>query len=173
MSGREETGLRDGLPIREGYRAEARPKPIRDRYVKLDRLREAGIEPYAYSFDPSHDLDSALAAYSGEEGPRVKVAGRILSLRDMGKSLFAHLGDRSGRLQIYVRRQDLKENDVELATLLDLGDWIGVEGPLFRTRTGEVTVRVTGMSGTPSPASPGGTSSTPTRSTPTATPPRR
>jgi lysyl-tRNA synthetase class 2 len=126
----------------EWYAAADRPKPIRDRFAKLVELRELGIEPYAYSYDPTHDLASALALYRDEEeGPRVRVAGRILAFRDMGKSAFAHLGDRSGRLQTYFRLDRLDETDTSVLGLLDLGDWIGVEGPLFRTRTGEVTVR--------------------------------
>jgi lysyl-tRNA synthetase class 2 len=139
----EASGLRDGLPIERWYEADERPKPIRDRWAKLVRLRELGVEPYAYSWDSSHDLSGALAARSEEEeGPTVRVAGRIESLRDMGKSAFLHLADRSGRLQAYFRRQDLPAADVELLELLDLGDWIGIEGPLFETRTGEITVRV-------------------------------
>ena len=70
------------------------------------------------------------------------MAGRILSYRDLGGSAFAHLGDRSGRLQIYFKRDLIGEDRSRLLELLDLGDWIGVTGPLFRTRTGEVTVRV-------------------------------
>ena len=135
-------GRREGLPIEEWFGSEERPKPMRDRWAKLARLRELGIEPYAYTFDPSHDLAAALAAWPGEgEGPEVRVAGRIESLRDMGKSLFAHLADRSGRLQVYVRRPDLAATHGELLDLLDLGDWVGVAGTLFQTRTGEVTVR--------------------------------
>ncbi len=137
-----EAGLRDGQPIDLWYASSERPKPIRDRWAKLQRLRELGIEPFAYSWDPTHDLAAAHSSYPGEgEGPRVRVAGRIEALRDMGKSAFAHLGDRSGRLQAYFRRQDLGEETAALLDLLDLGDWIGVDGILFRTRTGEVTVR--------------------------------
>jgi lysyl-tRNA synthetase class 2 len=139
----DQPGLRDGLPIREWYEAPERPKPIRDRYAKLERLCDIGVPAYAYSFDPSDDLASALAKMGEEdEGPHVRVAGRLMSLRDMGKSAFAHLGDRSGRLQVYLRSDDLTETEHEIRKLLDLGDWIGVEGPLFRTRTGEITVRV-------------------------------
>ncbi|MCL7957180.1 MAG: lysine--tRNA ligase [marine benthic group bacterium] len=135
-------GLRDDLPIEQWYEAPARPKPIRDRWTKLARLRELGFEPYAYGWDSSHDLTAAREAWPGEgEGPTVRVAGRIESLRDMGKSAFLHLGDRNGRLQAYFKRQQLSERDAQLLDLLDLGDWIGVEGPLFETRTGEVTVR--------------------------------
>ena len=108
MAESEALGLRDRLPIEEWYASEERPKPIRDRWAKLTRLRELGVEPYAYSWESSHDLASALAAWSVDaEGPSVRVAGRIEALRDMGKSAFLHLGDRTGRLQAYFRRQDL------------------------------------------------------------------
>ncbi|NNK49701.1 MAG: lysine--tRNA ligase [Gemmatimonadetes bacterium] len=129
--------------MRDWYAAAERPKPIRDRYAKLEKLTELGVPAYSYSFDPTDDLTSALGRYEDDsEGIRVRVAGRLESLRDMGKSAFAHLGDRSGRLQVYFRQDDLSELDREIRKLLDLGDWIGVEGELFRTRTGEVTIRV-------------------------------
>jgi len=137
-------GLRDGLPIRDWYASEDRPKSIRDRYAKLEALRELGVETYGYSYEPTHDLATALDAFveEAEEQERVCVAGRLLSLRDMGKSVFAHLGDRSGRLQFYCKRDRMEDLDSNVLDLLDLGDWVGVEGPLFRTRTGEVTVQV-------------------------------
>jgi lysyl-tRNA synthetase class 2 len=142
--GRETGALRDGLCIACWYAAPERPKPVRDRFAKLQKLRELGVEPYAYSFAPSHSLTEAMGLYRDEDGHAgtpVRVAGRILSLRDLGGSAFAHLGDRSGRLQAYFKRDVLGPEDRQLLELLDLGDWIGVEGPLFRTRTGEVTVR--------------------------------
>ncbi|MGD8495151.1 MAG: lysine--tRNA ligase [Gemmatimonadales bacterium] len=136
-------GLRDGLPIREWYASDDRPKPVRDRYAKLQKLREIGVDPYAYSFAPTHELAAALASFDDEEPPeRVRVAGRLVSIRDMGRSAFAHLGDRTGRLQVYFKKNEITERDAALVELLDLGDWVGVEGELFRTRTGEVTVRV-------------------------------
>ncbi len=155
-------GLRDGVCLSCWYTSEDRPKPIRDRFAKLSQLRERGVEPYAYSFDRSHQLGEALAAFesleaeaseSGVSGPdgeagdpvelaTVRVAGRILSYRDLGGSAFAHLGDRSARLQVHLKRNLLGEDGAALMDLLDLGDWIGVEGSVFRTRRGEVTVRV-------------------------------
>ncbi len=121
-----------------------RERVVRDRLQKLEALRARGVEPYAYRFDPTHTAAEALALYTGEteEGPPVRLAGRIVGLRDMGKSTFAHLADRSGRIQLYFRLNVLGEETYSLLDLLDLGDWIGVEGPLFRTRTGEVSVRV-------------------------------
>jgi len=140
----EEAALRDGLCPDCWYTSEDRPKPVRDRYAKLARLEQLGVEPYAYGFDRTHTLPEALAAYEdggGEEGPQVRVAGRVLSYRDLGGSAFGHVGDRSGRLQVYFKRDLLADADSDLLDLLDLGDWVGVTGPLFRTRTGEVTVR--------------------------------
>ncbi len=123
---------------------EERERVVRDRLQKLEALRARRVEPYGYRFDPTHTAVEALALYTGEteEGPRVRLAGRIVGLRDMGKSTFAHLADRSGRIQVYFRLNVLGEESYSLLDLLDLGDWIGVEGPLFRTRTGEVSVRI-------------------------------
>ncbi len=139
---------RDGLCLPCWYSAPERPKPVRDRFAKLQRLRELGIEPYAYSYDPTHDLERARTAFEtseadgAEELAPIRVAGRILSFRDLGGSAFAHLGDRSGRLQIHLKRDLLDESGETVLDHLDLGDWVGVEGPVFRTRRGEVTVRV-------------------------------
>jgi lysyl-tRNA synthetase, class II len=116
----------------------------RDRLEKIEALRRAGVEPYAYSFDPTYSATDALALLpdGAEEGPAVRVAGRIVANRRMGKSSFAHLADRSGRIQTYFQLNVLGEEGYKRLDLLDLGDWIGVEGNLFRTRTGEVTIRV-------------------------------
>ena len=142
MASENTSGLRDGLPIREWYTSPERPKPVRDRYAKLQKLRDLGVDPYAYAFDPSADLSGALDSFEDEgETVEVRVAGRLESLRDMGKSAFGHIADRTGRLQVYLKRDELPETDREVSHLLDLGDWIGVHGELFRTRTGEVTVR--------------------------------
>jgi lysyl-tRNA synthetase, class II len=118
---------------------------IRDRIEKLAAMRARGIEPYAYSYDPTHSTGAARALFesSGEETPPVRLAGRVVALRDMGRSRFAHVEDRTGRLQVYFRVNEMGEDQFSLLDLVDLGDWIGVEGPVFRTRTGEITVRVT------------------------------
>lgn len=116
----------------------------RDRLAKLDALRERGTEPFAYRFDRTHSSGEALDAFSDDESAEqtVRVAGRIVGKREMGRSMFAHLADREGRIQLYFRRDEIGTETWELLALLDLGDWIGAEGSLFRTRTGEVTVRV-------------------------------
>jgi lysyl-tRNA synthetase, class II len=123
--------------------AEEPGRVMRDRIEKLEALRARGVEPYAYAYEPTHSTAEALALFSdaAEETEGVRVAGRIVSLRDMGRSRFAHLADREGRLQVYFRLNILGEERYSLLDLLDLGDWVGVEGPLFRTRTGEITLR--------------------------------
>ena len=122
------------------------------RYDKLDAIRERGLEPYAYAYDRTHLAVEAVTLFDQAEqagaldengqAEGVSVAGRITSYRSHGKSAFAHLEDRSGQVQIYFRKDVLGDERFETLELLDLSDWIGVEGILFRTRTGEVTVRV-------------------------------
>lgn len=106
-------------------------------------LEAAGIAPYAYRFERTHLTQEAAAAYQdamGEQGPLVAVAGRLVSLRSQGKTMFAHLEDPSGRIQIYLR-EDALGPAWSTATLLDLDDLVGITGQLFRTKTGEITVR--------------------------------
>jgi lysyl-tRNA synthetase class 2 len=122
---------------------------VGDRVAKLARLRERGAEPYAYSYDPTHAAAEALDAFAAHEsahpdaemGGTVRVAGRIVSKRVMGKSTFAHLADRTGKIQLYFRVNDLADR-YELLDLIEHSDWLGAEGTLFRTRTGEVSLRV-------------------------------
>jgi lysyl-tRNA synthetase class 2 len=125
---------------------------LRIRREKLAALRDQAIEPFAYAFDPRDPAASAAAAFEvaerdgslgeGGHGATVRLAGRIVAWRDMGKSCFAHLEDRSGRIQLYFKKDLLGEESFGLLGLLDLGDWLGVEGDTFRTRTGEVSVRI-------------------------------
>ena len=116
----------------------------RARREKLDTLVARGVAPFAYRFARTHGAAQA-AALLGEgeqEGPVVAVAGRIVAWRGHGKTAFAHLADDSGRVQLYFKKDQLSEEQFGNLGLLDVGDVIGVHGPLFRTRTGEVTVRV-------------------------------
>ena len=112
---------------------------------KLAALRDLGVAPFAYRFPRTHTAAAAVAAYvDGAEGdgPAVAVAGRLVAIRGHGKTMFAHLADASGRVQLYFRRDDLGEAAFALLGLLDLGDHLGVSGAVFRTRTGEITVKV-------------------------------
>ena len=113
------------------------------RREKLDRLRAAGTEPFAYSYDRTHSSRDAVAALGDEEeGPDVSVAGRLVSWRAQGKTAFAHLADMDGRVQLYFRKDELSEAAFAELAEYDLGDWVGVQGRMMKTRTGEATVRV-------------------------------
>ena len=118
---------------------------LRARRTKLDQLAERGIAPFAYRYERTHDARRAIAALGEGSadalGPEVRVAGRLVAWRAHGKTTFAHLADRSGRLQLYFRQDELGEERYAALDLLDLGDVIGVAGPVFGTRTGEATVR--------------------------------
>ena len=114
------------------------------RLEKLNQLVARGIAPYAYRFEATHAPGEAGRALPDgqDEGPAVQVAGRVVAWRGHGKTAFAHLADESGRVQLYFKKDVLGDEPFGALELLDIGDYLGVSGALFRTRTGEVTVRV-------------------------------
>jgi lysyl-tRNA synthetase class 2 len=119
------------------------------RRQKLKQIEALGQPAYPTHFDFTHTIPQILAEFSGKtaeelEGARVNVraAGRIMAIRLMGKAGFSHLQQSGQRLQIYVKKDAVGDKGFELYKLLDLGDYIGVSGYLFRTRTGELTVHV-------------------------------
>ena len=116
----------------------------RARREKLAAIEAAGHQPFGYSFARSHTAsDAQAAAPQGDaEGARVRLAGRLVAWRGHGKTAFAHLADMTGKIQLYFRRDQLGVMTFGLVEQLDIGDIVGVEGPLFRTRTGEITVKV-------------------------------
>jgi lysyl-tRNA synthetase class 2 len=116
---------------------------LQARREKLEALGAAGVAPYAYSFDRQQSAAQAQTLLGqAAEGPPVSLAGRIVAWRSHGKTTFAHLADSTGKIQLYFKKDQLGEESYAHLAHLDLGDIIGVHGPLFRTRTGEVTVRV-------------------------------
>ncbi|MDG1172736.1 MAG: OB-fold nucleic acid binding domain-containing protein, partial [Opitutales bacterium] len=110
------------------------------RQSKLEGLRESGNDPFHANWEQTHASRQAIGLLGEEEelGPEVSVAGRIVAFRLMGKAAFLKLLDREGRIQAYVRRDEIGEDEYAAFKKLDLGDFIGVRGPLFRTKTGEV-----------------------------------
>ena len=115
---------------------------MRARREKLARLRELGINPYPYSFQPSHLSTDVLANSTDLFEKEVAVAGRLMSIRGHGKTSFAHVMDAAGRIQIYVRKDEIGDARFEVFTLMDIGDIVGVTGEVFVTRTGETTIKV-------------------------------
>jgi lysyl-tRNA synthetase class 2 len=109
------------------------------RRQKLQQLLERKVNPFGGRFDVSGSIGEVRRDFL--EGRRVRAAGRMTALRNMGKSQFFDLGDLSGRLQIYLNLKELSVEQAEIFQLLDIGDFIGVEGESFITRTGEPTIR--------------------------------
>jgi len=116
----------------------------RQRHVKLERIKERGIAPYPPRVQRSHTAAEALQGFeAGEPEREISLVGRLMSIRVMGKSTFAHIEDGSGRIQIYLRQDTLGEEAYEFFKQdFDIGDFVGATGRLFRTRTGEVTLQV-------------------------------
>ena len=113
---------------------------MRRRREELDELRRRGIDPYPHAFERTASAAGILSTFKdGEPSSDVAVAGRIMSLRRMGKASFCHVQDSTGRIQVYLKQDELGEM-YEAFRLLDIGDIIGVGGFVFRTRTGEISV---------------------------------
>ena len=120
---------------------------MQQRIDKIQDFRDHGIEPYPYRYDPDTTAEQILATHSETTNEpnldkKVRVAGRIITKRDHGNSGFAHLQDHTGRIQIYVSKKIIGAEELSVYKKFDVGDIIGVEGPVFRTRTGETTIQV-------------------------------
>ena len=111
------------------------------RRQKLQALRDLGVDPYGSAFETSGTVAEVREAFA--EGKAVSLAGRITAYRDMGKSRFLDLSDIGGRMQVYLNGKELDEAAMAIAAQLDIGDFIGVEGECFTTRTGEPSIKVT------------------------------
>jgi lysyl-tRNA synthetase class 2 len=116
------------------------------RREKLMALRHAGVQPFAYGFNRTHTAQEAADAHVPDGKVHVSVAGRLVALRPHGKTAFGHIADHTGRVQVYLRRDELGDAAFDLLKLLDLGDHVGVDGYMFTTRTGEITIHVNQIS---------------------------
>lgn len=119
------------------------------RRQKMEQLREKGIDPFGKRFERTHSAKDLIDAYGEKEKEvleeqeiPVKLAGRIMTKRGKGKAGFAHIQDRSGQIQIYVRKDDVGDEQYELFQSADLGDIVGVHGTVFKTRVGELSIKV-------------------------------
>ncbi len=124
------------------------------RVEKMKQLKDAGISPYPHRSKRTHTTEQAIQAFEAyersevEDAPPVDVtiAGRMVSIRIMGKLSFAHIEDGTGRLQLFIRRNDLGDDAYErFRRTIDLGDFIEASGPMMRTRAGEISVQVTSL----------------------------
>lgn len=122
---------------------------IKVRREKLHSLREKGLDPFGKRFDRTHQTAAILSAYNDfekeeldEKEESVTIAGRIMTKRGKGKAGFAHIQDLSGQIQIYVRKDAIGEEAYEIFNTADLGDIVGVTGDVFKTKVGELSVKV-------------------------------
>ena len=118
---------------------------IEQRKAKLKSLEAKGIFPFANKFTPDTECHTARSGFDSgalPEGTKVSVAGRITAHRDMGKSMFIDVRDQSGRIQCYAQKNTLGDEQFNIFTHLDLGDFVGVTGTLFRTKTGEPSIKL-------------------------------
>jgi lysyl-tRNA synthetase class 2 len=115
-----------------------------ERIAKLELLKQKGIRPYPSKFPVTHGSSAVLSSFEmlEREQKQVSVAGRLISKRTHGKASFGHLLDGAGKLQAYFREDILGAEAYELFLIIDIGDILGVSGPVFKTRTGEITVKV-------------------------------
>jgi lysyl-tRNA synthetase class 2 len=120
---------------------------VLQRRANLEELRKLGVQPYPHRFDAQATIEDIVRAHgekTGEvlDGDQVttRTAGRILAIRSFGKANFLVLSDGKARIQVYIRQDALSERDFQIFKLLDFGDWVGVEGRLFRTKTKEFTI---------------------------------
>lgn len=122
------------------------------RLEKIERISELGIECYPYEFDVKNNLSEIKKKYSDltredleEKKVEVKTAGRIISIRKMGKSAFIHIFDGEEKLQIYIRKDKVDEKEFSLFKLLDIADIIGISGTLFKTQSAELTILISDL----------------------------
>ncbi len=107
---------------------------------KLKKLEDMGIDPYPQKYSPTHLSSIIISDYENLEGKNANVAGRIMSIRRMGKSSFFHIQDGGGRLQIFIKRDDIGEDIYNYFKLLDIGDFVGVDGFVFKTKVNEISI---------------------------------
>ena len=110
------------------------------RKEKLNKLKELGINPYPHKFSPSHKSVEILDGFNNLENKIVCIAGRIMALRKMGKASFIHVMDDKGRIQIFIKKDNVGENIYDAFKLMDIGDFIGISGVVFKTKVGEISI---------------------------------
>ena len=122
----------------------AKESLVMEQWKKVDELKELGVNPFGHKFDKKYMVGDILT-HTPEENLKYKTAGRIMAYRGKGKAVFAHIEDRSGRIQVYLRQDALGEQVFEIVKKIGVGDIIGVEGEIFITKTGELTLRASSL----------------------------
>src|SRR5687767_4906168 len=120
---------------------------VAQRRANLEELKKLGVDPYPHRFDTQATVASIVAEHGAKSGEEldaahieVRTAGRVLAIRSFGKANFLVLSDGREKIQVYIRKDALSERDFALFKLLDFGDFVGVDGRVFRTKTNELTI---------------------------------
>ena len=111
------------------------------RKEKLEKLIAKGVNPYPASFNPSHHSKEIISDFENFENNIVCVAGRIVSIRKMGKASFFNIQDSDGRIQIFIKKDEVGDSIYEIFQLMDIGDFLGISGTVFKTKVGEVSIK--------------------------------
>jgi lysyl-tRNA synthetase class 2 len=125
--------------------AEDLNEQMRVRHDKMKTLASLGVEPYGRKYETTHNTKTILENFASLEGKTVKTAGRVMAIRGQGKAGFAHILDMTGRIQVYFRQDVLGDEAYQKLKLLDIGDIIGVEGEVFKTQKGELSIKIEKM----------------------------
>lgn len=115
---------------------------MRIRREKLEQIQQMLVIPYPYRYERTHRTQDIKDHFAELEGKKIATAGRVLAIRNQGKANFVDIADMQGKIQLYIRKDDVGEAKFNLFGLLDLGDFIGVKGDVLKTRTGEITIKV-------------------------------
>ena len=117
-------------------------KIIDFRIEKLKKIRALGVDPYPHRYAPTHYSNDILENFEKYNTKEVDIAGRIMAIRKMGKASFFHILDMSGRIQVFIKSDKVGGEEYEKFLLLDIGDFIGVKGPVFKTKVGEISINI-------------------------------
>ena len=112
------------------------------RLEKLNKLRELGVDPFPHKFSPINDSFDIINNYEKFENQNVVIAGRVMNIRKMGKASFAHLMDNKGQIQLFIKEDIIGKDKYDVFKLIDIGDFIGIEGHVFKTKLGEISIRI-------------------------------
>jgi len=110
------------------------------RREKINTLQDLKINPYTYKFNVTHQSEKIIEKFEQLENENVSIAGRIMSVRLMGKAAFFHLQDSEGKIQVYIRKDKVGDTAFDVFKLIDIGDFAGIKGIVFKTRTGEISI---------------------------------
>ena len=109
---------------------------------KTEKLVENGVNPFPYKFEPSHKSLEIINNFNILEGKIIKIAGRLMAIRKMGKASFAQILDQNGKIQIFIKENNIGDNNYKNFNLLDIGDIVGVSGKVFKTKTNEISINI-------------------------------